>query len=74
LWSSAAKREKKVSHGEAGMKSDLDFGETRTGRSLLDLIGIKQELEDLLGANRAKLRVGPAQSPAQSIDQLSLYK
>ena len=33
-----------VSRGEAGTESDVE-----PGRSLLDLIAIKQELEDLLG-------------------------
>ena len=39
-----------VSCGEAGAKSDVDLlVELEPGRSLLDLIAIKQELEDLLG-------------------------
>jgi uncharacterized protein len=39
-----------VSRGEAGSKSDLDLlVKLESGRSLLDLIAIKQELEDLLG-------------------------
>ena len=39
-----------VSRGEASAKSDLDLlVKLESGRSLLDLIAIKQELEDLLG-------------------------
>jgi uncharacterized protein len=39
-----------VSRGEAGAKSDVDLlVKLEPGRSLLDLIAIKQELEDLLG-------------------------
>jgi predicted nucleotidyltransferase len=39
-----------VSRGEAGTKSDVDLlVKLEPGRSLLDLIAIKQELEDLLG-------------------------
>ena len=39
-----------VSRGEAGSESDIDFlVKLESGRSLLDLIAIKQELEDLLG-------------------------
>ena len=39
-----------VSRGEAGTKSDVDLlVKLELGRSLLDLIAIKQELEDLLG-------------------------
>jgi uncharacterized protein len=39
-----------VSRGEAGAKSDVDLlMKLEPGRSLLDLIAIKQELEDLLG-------------------------
>ena len=39
-----------VSCGEAGAKSDVDLlVKLEPGRSLLDLIAIKQELEDLLG-------------------------
>ena len=39
-----------VSRGEAGTKSDVDLlVKLEPGRSLLDLIAIKQDLEDLLG-------------------------
>lgn len=39
-----------VSRGEAGTESDVDLlVKLDPGRSLLDLIAIKQELEDLLG-------------------------
>ena len=39
-----------VSRGEAGTESDVDLlVKLEPGRSLLDLIAIKQELEDLLG-------------------------
>ena len=39
-----------VSRGEAGTASDVDLlVKLEPGRSLLDLIAIKQELEDLLG-------------------------
>ena len=39
-----------VSGGEAGAKSDVDLlVKLEPGRSLLDLIAIKQDLEDLLG-------------------------
>jgi predicted nucleotidyltransferase len=39
-----------VSRGEAGPKSDVDLlVKLEPGRSLLDLIAIKQDLEDLLG-------------------------
>ena len=39
-----------VSRGEAGPKSDVDIlVRLEPGRSLLDLIAIKQDLEDLLG-------------------------
>ena len=39
-----------VSRGEAGLKSDIDLlVRLEPGRSLLDLIAIKQDLEDLLG-------------------------
>jgi uncharacterized protein len=39
-----------VSRGEAGAKSDVDLlVKLEPGRSLLDLIAIKQDLEDLLG-------------------------
>jgi uncharacterized protein len=39
-----------VSRGEASSKSDVDFlVKLESGRSLLDLIAIKQDLEDLLG-------------------------
>jgi uncharacterized protein len=39
-----------VSRGAAGTKSDVDLlVKLEPGRSLLDLIAIKQELEDLLG-------------------------
>ena len=39
-----------LSRGEAGAKSDVDLlVKLEPGRSLLDLIAIKQELEDLLG-------------------------
>jgi predicted nucleotidyltransferase len=39
-----------LSRGEAGTKSDVDLlVKLEPGRSLLDLIAIKQELEDLLG-------------------------
>ena len=39
-----------VSRGEAGAKTDVDLlVKLEPGRSLLDLIAIKQELEDLLG-------------------------
>lgn len=39
-----------VLRGEATLNSDVDFlVELETGRSLLDIIAIKQDLEDLLG-------------------------
>jgi uncharacterized protein len=39
-----------VSRGEATSESDVDFlVKLESGRSLLDLIAIKQDLEDLLG-------------------------
>jgi len=39
-----------VSRGEAGPKSDVDIlVKLEPGRSLLDIIAIKQDLEDLLG-------------------------
>jgi predicted nucleotidyltransferase len=39
-----------VSRGEAGTESDVDLlVKLESGRSLLDLIAIKQEIEDLLG-------------------------
>jgi uncharacterized protein len=39
-----------VSRGEAGTESDVDLlVKLEPGRSLLDLIAIKQELDDLLG-------------------------
>jgi hypothetical protein len=39
-----------VARGQAGPNSDLDLLVTlEAGRSLLDLIAIKQDLEDLLG-------------------------
>jgi predicted nucleotidyltransferase len=39
-----------VSRGQAGAASDLDFlVEMEKGRSLLDLVGLWQDLEDLLG-------------------------
>ncbi len=39
-----------VSRGEAGPKSDVDIlVRLETGRSLLDIIAFKQDLEDLLG-------------------------
>ncbi len=39
-----------VSRGEASSESDVDFlVKLESGRSLLDLIAIKQELEDVLG-------------------------
>jgi uncharacterized protein len=39
-----------VSRGEANLKSDIDILITlETGRSLLDIIALKQDLEDLLG-------------------------
>ena len=39
-----------VSRGEANPKSDIDILITlETGRSLLDIVGLKQDLEDLLG-------------------------
>ena len=39
-----------VLRGEAKLNSDVDFlVELETGRSLLDIIAIKQDLEDLLG-------------------------
>ena len=38
-----------VARGEAGPESDIDFlVEMERGRSLLDLIGLSQELEELL--------------------------
>ena len=38
--------------GEAGTDSDVDIlVELDTGRSLLDLVAIKQDLEDLLGCS-----------------------
>ena len=39
-----------VSRGEANTKSDIDILITlETGRSLLDIIALKEDLEDLLG-------------------------
>jgi hypothetical protein len=39
-----------VARGEAGSASDVDLlVEMEAGRSLLDLVGLEQELEDLLG-------------------------
>ena len=39
-----------VARGQAGPSSDLDLlVRLEPGRSLLDLIGLKQDLEDLLG-------------------------
>jgi uncharacterized protein len=39
-----------VSRGEANLKSDIDILITlETGRSLLDIVAFKQDLEDLLG-------------------------
>ena len=39
-----------VARGEAGPDSDLDvLVRFETGRSLLDLVGIQQDLEELLG-------------------------
>ena len=39
-----------ILRGEARLNSDVDFlVELETGRSLLDIIAIKQDLEDLLG-------------------------
>ncbi len=39
-----------VSRGEAGPKSDVDIlVRLEPGRSLLDIIAIKQDLEDLIG-------------------------
>lgn len=39
-----------VVRGEAGPESDVDFlVAVETGRSLLDLVGLWQDLEDLLG-------------------------
>lgn len=39
-----------VQRGEAGSTSDLDLlVELEPGRSLLDIVAIKQDLEDLLG-------------------------
>jgi hypothetical protein len=39
-----------VARGEAGPKSDVDFlVEMEEGRSLLDLVGLWQDLETLLG-------------------------
>lgn len=39
-----------AARGEAGPESDLDIlVELETGRSLLDIVAIKQDLEDLLG-------------------------
>jgi len=39
-----------VSRGEAGPKSDVDLLiKLEPGRSLLDIIAIKQDLEDLIG-------------------------
>lgn len=39
-----------VARGEAGPDSDVDILVTlQSGRSLLDLIAVKQDLEDLLG-------------------------
>jgi len=41
-----------VSRGEATEKSDIDILITlESGRSLLDIVAIKQDLEDLLGYN-----------------------
>jgi uncharacterized protein len=40
-----------VARGEAGPDSDVDFLVTlNDGRSLLDLVGLWQDLEDLLGS------------------------
>ena len=40
-----------VARGEAGPESDIDFlVEMERGRSLLDLIRLSQELEELLSA------------------------
>jgi uncharacterized protein len=39
-----------LARGEAGPESDIDFlVELDPGRSLLDIIAIKQDLEDLIG-------------------------
>ncbi|MGB8990526.1 MAG: nucleotidyltransferase family protein [Desulfobaccales bacterium] len=39
-----------VARGEAGERSDLDLlVEMEPGRSLLDLVAVKQDLEELLG-------------------------
>ena len=39
-----------VARGEAGPESDIDISvHLEPGRSLLDIVAIKQELEDLLG-------------------------
>jgi uncharacterized protein len=39
-----------ISRGEGGLKSDIDLlVKLEPGRSLLDLIAVKQDLEDLLG-------------------------
>jgi predicted nucleotidyltransferase len=41
-----------ASRGEASARSDLDFlVDLESGRSLLDQVGLKQELEELLGRN-----------------------
>jgi uncharacterized protein len=41
-----------ASRGEASAASDLDFlVDLEPGRSLLDQVGLKQELEELLGRN-----------------------
>lgn len=41
-----------ILRGEAKLNSDVDFlVELEAGRSLLDVIAIKQDLEDLLGCN-----------------------
>jgi len=41
-----------VARGEAGLDSDVDLlVKMESGRSLLDLVGLWQDLEDLLGAH-----------------------
>jgi predicted nucleotidyltransferase len=41
-----------ILRGEAELNSDVDFlVELEAGRSLLDIIAIKEDLEDLLGCN-----------------------
>ncbi|HEX5309018.1 MAG TPA: nucleotidyltransferase family protein [Solirubrobacteraceae bacterium] len=41
-----------VARGEAGLDSDVDLlVKMEAGRSLLDLVGLWQDLEDLLGAH-----------------------